>query len=91
MATNLRLRPDAEVAVRESAARTGRSQQDVIRAAIDAYLGLRGDSVVRTARGTLLAGRDVLPARTAYREASHLVPLPPDVGTEGLLDRDERR
>jgi hypothetical protein len=40
MATNLRLRADAEAAVRAEAERSNRSQQDVIRAAIASYLHL---------------------------------------------------
>ena len=40
MATNLRLRPDAARALREAAERTNRSQQDLIREAVDLYLGL---------------------------------------------------
>lgn len=40
MATNLRLRDDAIQALREASERSGRSQQDLIREAIDRYLGL---------------------------------------------------
>jgi predicted transcriptional regulator len=41
MATNLRLRPDTARALRERAASEGRSQQDIMREAIDAYLLVR--------------------------------------------------
>jgi len=40
MATNLRLRPATEAALRERSASTGRSQQQLIRDALDQYLGL---------------------------------------------------
>lgn len=40
MATNLRLRPEAETALRKEAERTGRSQQDLIREALDRYLSI---------------------------------------------------
>ena len=40
MATNLWLGPDAAEAVRRKAERTGRSQQEVTREAIDVHLGL---------------------------------------------------
>lgn len=90
MATNLRLRPEAEAAVREAAARTGQSQQELIRAAVDSYLGLGERTVPRTAVEALLATHDVLPPRTRFRELDELVPLPRGASTEALLDRDER-
>ncbi len=40
MATNLRLRPDVVDALRDAAVRAGRSQQDLVREAIERYLGL---------------------------------------------------
>ena len=40
MATNLRLNEKATSALRDASLRTGRSQQDIIRAAVDNYLGL---------------------------------------------------
>jgi hypothetical protein len=40
MATNLRLNLKAERALRAEAARTGESQQNLIRTAVDQYLGL---------------------------------------------------
>jgi plasmid stability protein len=91
MATNLRLRRDAEEAVRVEAARTGRSQQELIRAAIDAYLGLR-ESHPRSEADALIAGRSVLPARSPFVEvdADDMVPLPDGATTLDLLDRDER-
>ena len=90
MATNLRLRAVAEQALREEAARTGRSQQDLIRVAVDRYLRLEAPAAPRTAVEALLAGGTVLPARAAYRELDRLIPLPEGSTTTSLLDRDER-
>jgi hypothetical protein len=91
MATNLRLRRDAEEAVRAEAARTGRSQQELIREAVDAYLGLR-ESHPRSEAEALVASRSVLPARTPFFEveADDMIQLPEGVTTLELLDRDER-
>jgi len=91
MATNLRLRRDAEDAIRAEATRTGRSQQELIREAIDAYLGLR-ESHPRSDADALIANRSVLPARSPFVEidADDMVPLPEGVTTLQLLDRDER-
>lgn len=90
MATNLRLRPDAEQALRAAAARTGRSQQDLVRAAVDRYLGLDTARPVATETDALLATAAVLPARAAYRELDQLLELPAGTDSLSLLDRDER-
>lgn len=90
MATNLRLEPDAESAVRAEAARTGQSQQAIIRDAVDRHLGLRGAPSPSTAVEGLLASQVILPARSAYRELDAIVHLPRGVSTEDLLDRSER-
>jgi len=90
VATNLRLRPDAEAALRDRAARTGRSQQELIRAAVDRYLGLGAREVPQSESELLIAGGAVLPARTPYRPGEKFVDLPSDVTTADLLDRDER-
>jgi hypothetical protein len=91
MATNLRLRRDAEEAVRAEALRTGRSQQELIREAVDAYLGLN-EPYPRTEAEALVASRSVLPARSPFVEvdADDMIRLPEGVTTLGLLDRDER-
>jgi len=90
MATNLRLRPAAEEAVRAEAARTGRSQQELIRHAVDRYLGLDEPVTPRSDAEALLAAGAVLPARSAFRVAAELIDLPAGVETLALLDRDER-
>lgn len=90
MATNLRLRPEAEQAVRAEAERTGRSQQEVIREAVDRYLGLTAAPSPRSASETLVASQAVLPARSPYRELDEPIRLPEGTGTLDLLDREDR-
>jgi hypothetical protein len=89
MATNLRLRPDAEEAVRAEARRSGRSQQEVIREAVDRYLGL----APRTAANEpdrLLASGAVHPPRVPYRQPRRRLTLPRGAATADLLDRSDR-
>lgn len=89
MATNLRLRPDAEAALRAEAERSGRSQQEILRDALDRYLDLTGghsaseDALLRS--GTLLA------PRTRYQRVTPTRTLPAGITSLDLLDRDERR
>lgn len=90
MATNLRLQANAEQALRREAERTGRSQQELIREALDHYLGLTSDPPVRTDRDAMVSLGVVLPARTAFREVGQLVRLPDDFTTGDLLDREDR-
>lgn len=90
MSTNLRLRPEAEDAVRAAAARTGRSQQELIREAVDRYLGLSEAAAPRSETEAVIAAHGALPARTAYRELDALVALPAGTTTRDLLERDER-
>lgn len=90
MATNLRLRADAEGSLRELAARTGRSQQELIREAVDRYLGVDRTAVRGGAAELLIESRAVLPVRAPYRELDQLLSLP-GTTTEALLGRDEQR
>ena len=90
MATNLRLRAVAEEALRREAERTGRSQQDLIREAVDRYLGLAGDRPSTSDRDVVVASGLALPARRAYEELEELVRLPEALTTIDLLDRDDR-
>jgi predicted transcriptional regulator len=91
MATNLRLRPDAETALRERAERTGESQQQLIRQAIDEFLGL---GVVRTPQrrsiDELIAAGVVKPPKEPFRRVSAPLVLPEGVTSLDLLDRDDR-
>lgn len=86
MATNLRLRREAEDAVRLEAERSGRSQQEVIREAIDRHLGLS----TATALDGLVAAGTVRPPRTPYRRAARRIALPAGSGSADLLDRSDR-
>ncbi len=90
MATNLRLRADAEAAVRAEAARTGRSQQELIREAVDEYLHLKGPATPLTALEALIATGAVLPARSAFREVDETISLPAGATSIDLLNRAER-
>ena len=98
MATNLRLRPDTEAALRAEAERTGRSQQDLIREAVDVALGLApGQGPAAAARGgadarraELLSAHGIVPARTTFAELAALVALPSEVSILDLLDRADR-
>jgi len=90
MATNLRLRPDAEEAVRAEAQRSGRSQQQVIRDAVDRYLALTPDAAPTSDLDALIAAGAVRPPRTPYRKARKRISLPTGVTTAELLDREDR-
>ena len=86
MATTLRLQPETERALREASDRTGRSQQDLIRAALDDYLGLTPPST-QTLDELIAAG--VAAAPRPLRRAARLS-LPPGVTSRDLLDREDR-
>lgn len=90
MATNLRLRPDAEEAVRREAERTGRSQQEVIREAVDRHLGLTANPAPTNELDELVATGTVRPPATPYRKAGKRIKLPSGVTTADLLDRGDR-
>ncbi len=90
MATNLRLRRDAEEALRLEAERTGRSQQDVIREAIDRHLGLLPNKALRGELDALIESGMVRPPRTPYRRATKRITLPDGLTSADLLDRHDR-
>jgi hypothetical protein len=93
MATNLRLSHEAEEAVRAEARRSGRSQQDVIRAAVNRYLSLapEPDSDQRQSElGQLVATGAVRPPRTPYRKPRRRLRLPRGVTSGDVLDRSDR-
>lgn len=92
MATNLRLRPEAETALRAEAARVHRSQQDILRDAVDRYLGLGRidiESPNEPVHGVVVS-TSVKRARSPMRHASRLIALPPTVTSSDLLNRDDR-
>jgi len=85
--TNLRLSEQAVAALRAAAQRTGRSQQDLIREAVDRYLGL---TPATTARERAIEAGLVKPP-TPFRNDPPTVRLPPGVSTADLLDREDTR
>jgi hypothetical protein len=98
VATNLRLRPDAEAALRAEAERSGRSQQEILRDAVDRYLDLVGGDPTGgdptggdpTGGDALLRSGALLPPRTRYRRVMPTTTLPAGTTSLELLDRDER-
>lgn len=86
MASNLRLSPDAEVALREASVRSGRSQQELLREAVDRYLGLTRDPNTRDR--AVAAGLVRPPSRFRDTEPTLRLDRPGD-SSLGLLDRDD--
>ena len=89
MATNLRLRPATEEALRAASERTGRSQQDLIREAIDRYLETAG-ARRHSSLDELYAAGLLIPARIPYRPVENPFTLPDGITTADLLDREDR-
>ena len=87
MATNLRLRPEAEKALREKSEATGRSQQELIRMALDEFLGL---ATPRTATLDELLAAGVVTAPRPLRDDVPPLALPPGMNSLDLLDREDR-
>ncbi|MFD4421311.1 ribbon-helix-helix protein, CopG family [Agromyces sp. NPDC058484] len=83
MATNLRLRHDAAIALQEYSARTGLSQQEILRRALDAYLENEAKPA-STYRASLI------PPRRPFQRSEELLVLPDGVTSDTLLDRDDR-
>lgn len=92
MATSLRLRAEAEEALRDRAEQTGRAQQEIIREALDRYLGLRTSQAPVSDAGSLTSEGQLLPPRSPFREVAPaaMVKLSEGTTTEDLLDRDDR-
>jgi hypothetical protein len=91
MATNLRLRPDAEAALRAEARRSGRSQQEIIREAVDRYLAPEPERAAAAGDLDILVGSGaVRPPRHPYRRPRRRLTLPPGLTTAQLLDRTDR-
>jgi hypothetical protein len=84
MATNLRLSPAAAEALRAAAERSGRSQQDLLREAVDRYLGLPGQTDLDR---VVASGRVERPS--AFRDVKPRGALPGTLTSLDLLDRDD--
>lgn len=94
MATNLRLRKEAEEALRVESERTGRTQQELIRRAVDTALGLNPEGLAPSAadveRRQELRRRGITPPRVPYREATTLIQLPAGTASTDVIDREDR-
>lgn len=89
MATNLRLRPEAESALRAAAVRSGRSQQELLRAAVDQYLGLTSPpDALPGSIDDLIARGTLIPPATPYRRVEPM--FVDGKRTEDFLDREDR-
>lgn len=87
MSTNLRLSTEAAEALRAAARRTGRSQQDLLREAVDEYLGLRRDATTR--EHAVKAGLVRPPA--PFQDVKPGIVLPQGTSSIDLLERDQDR
>ena len=87
MSTNLRLSSEAAAALREVAAKSGRSQQELIREAVDRYLGRAGEP--RALQRAIASGLVRPPTR--FQDIAPSIRLEHGRTTEDLLDRDGDR
>lgn len=88
---NLRLRPDEQAALRAASANSGRSQQELLREALDQYLGLHASRPTPKAEwDQLLAAGKILLPRGAYRKVEPTITLPQGVTSLDLMDREDR-
>ncbi len=88
---NLRLPPETETALRAHAQLTGRSQQAILREALDRYLAAATAEPATTGdRERLVASGAVLPPRTPYRRTTPTLAVPDGTTSLDLLDRADR-
>lgn len=86
MSTNLRLTAESAAALRDEADRSGRSQQDLIREAVDRFLGL--DSNAGACERAVAAG--LVRPPSAFRDVTPTIELSDGRSVLDLLDRDDR-
>ncbi|TCC20854.1 ribbon-helix-helix protein, CopG family [Kribbella speibonae] len=93
MAMNLRLPSEVATALQAEAARTGLSQQEIVRDALGRHLHL----IDHEAMESLITERDrarragaVQPARVGYRKVRPRLRLPKGTTSLDLLGRDDR-
>ena len=86
MSTNLRLSEELAGALRQAAARTGRSQQEIVREAIAKELGLAKEmtAMERAVR------TGVVEAPEPFRDVEPRLRLPKGSSSLDLLDREDR-
>jgi len=90
MAVNLSLTPEAASALQAEAERTGRSQQEILREAVDRHLHLVGGEQPASDRDHARTAQVVRTARVAYRRVVPRLRLPKGTTSLDLLDRDDR-
>lgn len=86
MATTLRLSEQAAAKVKAEAERSGRSQQDVIRAAVDAYLEPHQQKPREPWR------ESIIPPQRPFEEVpeDEMLVMPEGLSSLDLLDREDR-
>lgn len=82
---NLRLRPEAAAALKAESERTGRSQQEILRLAVDEHLGLAPRARIKTLPDW------VIPASEAPRDVEPAFALPEGMTLLDFVDRQEDR
>ena len=87
MSMNLRLDERATAALRAAAAKSGRAQQELLREAVDRYLGLEEP---QNSRERALS-QGLVKASTPMRDVEPSIRLNQGTGTLDLLDRDGDR
>jgi len=87
VATNLRLDERVAAALRDASQRTGRSQQALLREAIDRYLGL---GVAESARERAV-GSGLVQSPSPFLDAEPSIRLAAGLSTLDLLDRGDER
>jgi predicted transcriptional regulator len=86
VSTNLRLSEELAAALREAAARSGRSQQDIVREAIARELGLAPEMTAM--QRAVRAG--VVEAPEPFRDVEPALRLPHGTRSSDLVDREDR-
>ena len=86
MATNLRLSARTALALREASQRSGRSQQELLREAVERYLGLDKGA---TDRERAIA-QGVVKEPTPFQDIRPTIALPTGLNSLDLLDREDR-
>lgn len=86
MSTNLRLSEELAGALREEAARRGKSQQDIVREAIAKELGMASE--LTPMERAVRAG--TVEAPEPFRDIEPTLMLPRDTCSLDLLDREDR-
>jgi len=86
MSTNLRLSAELAAALREEAARRGRSQQEIVREAIAKELGVASESTPME----LAVRAGAVEAPEPFRDIKPTLTLPRGTRSLDLLDREDR-